>query len=362
MSICWGGMSRAVRHPFGQVDLRRADTIWRNMEDGTLGPAAAPAPLNGDSARLDAYSEAVVGTVARVGPAVGAISVRRRVADRGGRMHEVGGAGSGFAFTPDGFVLTNSHVVHGASAVHVVFPDGSEFDADPIGDDPATDLAVVRVGGNGLASARLGRSGVLRVGQLAIAIGNPYGFENTVTTGVISALGRSLPARDGSLIEDLIQTDAALNPGNSGGPLVNSASEVIGVNTAIIPGAQALCFAVGIDTAHWVVTQLMTHGRVRRAFIGLTGTTASLPRLIQRAIGVEQAHGVRVGDVAPDSPARAAGIEPGDGIIGLDGVPISSIGELRRLLDHTRIGRVCAVRAVRGGKLLHRVITPREQR
>jgi S1-C subfamily serine protease len=293
---------------------------------------------------------------------VGAISVRRRLADRSGRMHEVAGAGSGFAFTPDGFVLTNSHVVHGASAVHVVFPDGSEFDSDPIGDDPTTDLAVVRVGASALATARLGHSATLRVGQLAIAIGNPYGFENTVTAGVISALGRSLPARDGNLIEDLIQTDAALNPGNSGGPLVNSASEVIGVNTAIIPGAQALCFAVGIDTAHWVVTELMAHGRVRRAFIGLTGTTASIPRLLQRAIGVEQAHGVRVGDVAPDSPARAAGIEPGDWIIGLDGVAVASIGELRRLLDHTRIGRVCAVRVVRGGKLMHRVITPREQR
>ena len=331
------------------------------MENEPAG-AAPDARAASDQDRLDAYSRTVVDTVAGVGPAVCAISVRRRLADRSGRLHEVGGAGSGFAFTPDGFVLTNSHVVHGAGTVHVVFPDGSEFDSDPIGDDPTTDLAVVRVRASGLATARLGRSATLRVGQVAIAIGNPYGFENTVTAGVISALGRSLPARDGNLIEDLIQTDAALNPGNSGGPLVNSASEVIGVNTAIIPGAQALCFAVGIDTAHWVVTELMAHGRVRRAFIGLTGTTASIPRLLQRAIGVEQAHGVRVGDVAPDSPARAAGIEPGDWIIGLDGVAVSSIGELRRLLDHTRIGRLCAVRVVRGGKLLHRVITPREQR
>jgi S1-C subfamily serine protease len=333
------------------------------MEDTVLHAASDGAgPDPGDRVALDAYSRTVVDAVARVGPAVGAISVRRRLADRTGRMHDVSGAGSGLAFTPDGFVLTNSHVVHGASAVHVVFPDGSEFDADPIGDDPTTDLAVVRVGGSGLAAARLGRSAALRVGQLAIAIGNPFGFENTVTAGVISALGRSLPARDGNLIEDLIQTDAALNPGNSGGPLVDSASEVIGVNTAIIPGAQALCFAVGVDTAHWVVMQLLAHGRVRRAFIGLTGVTAALPRLLQRAIGVGQAHGVRVGDVAPDSPGLTAGIEPGDWIIGLDGVAISSIGELRRLLDHTRIGRVCAVRIVRGGKLLHPVITPREQR
>jgi S1-C subfamily serine protease len=333
------------------------------MENETGLPASEPDQAGaGDPGLLDTYSRTVVDTVARVGPAVGAISIRRRLADRSGRVHEVAGAGSGFAFTPDGFVLTNSHVVHGASSVHVVFPDGAEFDADPIGDDPATDLAVVRVGGSGLATARLGRSAKLRVGQLAIAIGNPYGFENTVTAGVVSALGRSLPAQDGNPIEDLIQTDAALNPGNSGGPLVNSASEVIGVNTAIIPGAQALCFAIGVDTAHWVVMQLLAHGRVRRAFIGLTGATASIPRLVQRAIGVEQAQGVRVGEVAPDSPARTAGIEPGDLIIGLDGVRIASIGELRRLLDHTRIGRVCAVRTVRGGKLLHPVITPREQR
>jgi S1-C subfamily serine protease len=325
--------------------------------------AAAREPAGAvDLDPLDSYSRTVVDAVGRVGPAVGAISVRHRVADRSGRTRELGGAGSGFAFTPDGFVLTNSHVVRGASSIHVVFPDGSEFDADPVGDDPATDLAVARVGANALAAARLGRSAALRVGQLAIAIGNPYGFENTVTAGVISALGRSLPARDGNLIEDLIQTDAALNPGNSGGPLVNSASEVIGVNTAIIPGAQSLCFAVGIDTANWVVTELLAHGRVRRAFIGLTGVTAALPRLLQRAIGVEQAHGVRVADVASDSPALAAGIEPGDWIIGLDGVAVSSIGELRRLLDHTRIGRVCAVRVVRGGRLVHRVITPREQR
>jgi S1-C subfamily serine protease len=333
------------------------------MDDARVLVAARDGETDGgDRAALDAYSQTVVQAVAKVGPAVGAISVRRRLADRAGRTHEVSGAGSGFVFTPDGFVLTNSHVVHGANLVRVVFPDGAEFDADPVGEDPATDLAVVRVGANALPAAQLGRSAALRVGQLAIAIGNPFGFENTVTAGVISALGRSLPARDGNLIEDLIQTDAALNPGNSGGPLVNSASEVIGVNTAIIPGAQALCFAVGVDTAHWVVTQLLAHGRVRRAFIGLTGSTAAIPRLLQRAIGLAQAHGVRVGEVTPDSPARTAGIEPGDLIIGLDGMAVASIGELRRLLDHTRIDRLCAVRVVRAGKLLHRVITPREQR
>jgi S1-C subfamily serine protease len=311
---------------------------------------------------LDAYSATVTRVVERVGPAVGAISVRRRLADRSGRMRETAGTGSGFAFTPDGFVLTNSHVVHAASGLRVVFPDGSEFDAELIGDDPPTDLAVVRVGGGGVPADRLGRSSARRVGQLVVAIGNPNDFENTVTAGVISALGRSLPARDGRPIEDLIQTDAALNPGNSGGPLVNSASEVIGVNTAIIPGAQALCFAVAVDTAHWVVSQLLAHGRVRRAFVGLTGATAGISRAVQRAIGLDQAHGVRVSEVAPDSPAQVAGIEPGDVIIGLDGVAIATIGELQRLLDHSRIGRLCAARVVRGAQLLHRVITPREQR
>jgi S1-C subfamily serine protease len=327
-----------------------------------VDPAGSSGDPTGDQGLLDAYSATVIRVVERVGPAVGAISVRRRLADRSGRMREAGGTGSGFAFTPDGFVLTNSHVVHGASGLHVVFPDGSEFDADVVGDDPPTDLAVVRVGASGLAAARLGRSSTSRVGQVAVAIGNPLGFENTVTAGVISALGRSLPARDGRLIEDLIQTDAALNPGNSGGPLVNSASEVIGVNTAIIPGAQALCFAVAVDTAHWVVSQLLAHGRVRRAFVGLTGATAGISRAVQRAIGLDQAHGVRVAEVAPDSPAQVAGIEPGDVIVGLDGVAISKIGELQRLLDHTRIGRLCAARVVRGARLLHRVITPREQR
>jgi len=313
-----------------------------------------------DEGLLDAYSATVTRVVERVGPAVGAITVRRRLSGPGAR--EAGGSGSGFAFAPDGFVLTNSHVVHGARSIKVAFPDGSEYEAEMVGDDPPTDLAVIRVGATGVASASLGRSGVLRVGQLAVAIGNPFGFENTVTAGVVSALGRALPSREGRMIENLIQTDAALNPGNSGGPLVNSACEVIGVNTAIIPGAQAICFAVGIDTAHWVVSQLLTHGRVRRAFIGLTGTSSGIARLVQRALGLQQARGVRVAEVAPEGPARAAGIEPGDLVVGLDGIGIESVAHLQRVLDHTRIGRLCAVRVVRGAGLLHRVITPREVR
>jgi S1-C subfamily serine protease len=339
------------------------------MDQPAQWPAGAGMPTaveaavaGGDGPLLDAYSASVTRVVDRVGPAVGAITVRRRLAGPGGRSRDASGSGSGFAFTPDGFVLTNSHVVHGASGVRVVFPDGSDYEAETVGDDPQTDLAVIRVGASQLASARLGRSGALRVGQLAVAIGNPYGFENTVTAGVVSALGRALPSREGRMIEDLVQTDAALNPGNSGGPLVNSACEVIGVNTAIIPGAQALCFAVGIDTAHWVVSQLLAHGRVRRAYVGLTGATTGIPRLVQRALGLAQLHGVRVADVAPDSPARVAGLAAGDVIVGLDGITIDSIAQLQRVLDHTRIGRLCAARVIRGANLLHRVITPREQR
>jgi S1-C subfamily serine protease len=340
------------------MDRIAASADW-GAGDGEAG--IFPSGAGGDEPLLDAYSSAVTRVVERVGPAVAAITVRRRVRAANGHAREAGGSGSGFAFTPDGFVLTNSHVVHGASSVKVAFPEGTEYDAEPMGDDPATDLAVLRVGATNLPSARLGRSGTLRAGQLVVAIGNPYGFENTVTAGVVSALGRALPARDGRTIENLIQTDAALNPGNSGGPLVNSACEAIGVNTAIIPGAQSLCFAVGIDTAHWVVSQLLAHGRVRRAFVGLTGATVPIPRRVQRALALQQGHGVRISEVAPDGPARVAGLEPGDLIVGLDGVPIESIAQLQRLLDHSRIGRLCAMRVVRGANLLHRVITPREQ-
>jgi S1-C subfamily serine protease len=333
------------------------------MEDRAAMPAGATAvEPRDDAGLLDAYSSTVIEVVDRVGPAVGAISVRRRLARGAAPAREAGGSGSGFAFTPDGFVLTNSHVVYGASAIRAVFPDGSDFEAERVGDDPITDLAVVRVAGSALPCARLGRSSGLRVGQLAVAIGNPFGFENTVTAGVVSALGRALPSREGRMIENLIQTDAALNPGNSGGPLVNSAGEAIGVNTAIIPGAQGLCFAVGIDTAHWVVSELLAHGRVRRAFVGLTGATVSIPRLVQRALGLEQSHGVRVAELAADAPAKVAGLEPGDLIVGLDGIAIDSIAQLQRVLDHTRIGRLCSAQVVRGARLIHRVITPREQR
>lgn len=323
------------------------------------GAAASPGmPTSADASLLDAYSRTVVGVVERVGPAVGFVSVRKSAGARFGRDRQ--GTGSGFAFTPDGYLLTNSHVVHGASRIRVAFADGREFDADLIGDDPDTDLAVIRVGAGDLPVATLGHSRALRVGQIAVAIGNPFGFQNTVTTGVISALGRSLRAQSGRRMDDVIQTDAALNPGNSGGPLCDSAGEVIGVNTAIIPGAQAICFATGIDTARWVVAQLFAHGRVRRAFIGVSGATLPLPRVLQRALALAQPSAVRVQEVSRGSPAHAAGLEDGDLIVGLDGVTVAGIDDLQRLLDATRIGKVSVLRIVRRNKLLHLTVTPRD--
>src|SRR4029453_7341819 len=260
-------------------------------------PTLARTP--GDGALLDSYSAAVVNVVEQVGPAVALVSVRKRAS---GRRPDAAGAGSGFTFTPDGYLLTNSHVVHGVSAIRVAFPDGREYDADFIGEDPDTDVAVVRVGADRLPVARLGQSSTLRAGQIAVAIGNPLGFQNTVTAGVISALGRSLRSATGRRMDDIIQTDAALNPGNSGGPLVNSSAEVVGLNTAMIAGAQAICFATGIDTVRWVIGQLFAHGRVRRAFIGVSGATVPVHRSLQRAFSLTQPTGVRIMEVQPDSP------------------------------------------------------------
>lgn len=331
-----------------------------SVDPAASAPSAQPA-ATADADLLDAYSRTIVDVVDRVGPAVGFIAVRRRVRDQSGHPHDVGGTGSGFAFTPDGYLLTNSHVVHGASGLRVAFADGREFDADLVGDDPDTDLAVIRVGGHGLPTVPLGHSKRLKVGQIAVAIGNPLGFQNTVTTGVISALGRTLRALTGRALDDVIQTDAALNPGNSGGPLVDSRGAAIGVNTAIIPGAQALCFATGIDTARWVVGQLFAHGRVRRAFIGIGGATVALPRIVQRALSLAQSGGVRISEVQPNSPGRAAGLEPGDIIVGLDGQPIAGIDELMRCLDAARIDRVGVIRVVRGNRLLHLTVIPSEK-
>ena len=258
-------------------------------------------------------------------------------------------------------MLTNSHVVHDASSIRIAFPSGREFDADLVGEDPETDVALIRVGGSDMPIAQLGHSRQLKVGQIAVAIGNPLGFQNTVTTGVVSALGRTLRASSGRLMDDIIQTDAALNPGNSGGPLVNSAGEVIGLNTAMIAGAQSICFATGIDTVRWVISQLFAHGRVKRAFVGISGTTVPIDRRLQRAFELEQTHGVRVIEVQPHSPAKLSGVEDGDLLIGLDGTAVTGVDTLQRLLNSDRIGKLCAVRLIRRGRLLHFAVTPRDK-
>jgi len=334
------------------------DTLLLAADDLRPTPSSAGSP---DEVALDAYSQTITRVVERVGPAVGFVAVRKRARDWRGRDREGGGTGSCFAFTPDGYLLTNSHVVQGATSLEVTFPDGRTVDASLIGDDPDTDLAVIRVGASGLPAAVLGHSARLRVGQIAVAIGNPLGFQNTVTAGVISALGRTLRAASGRLMDDVIQTDAALNPGNSGGPLVNSAGEVIGVNTATILGAQAICFATGIDTARWVVSQLLTVGRVRRAYVGVAGATTLLPRRLQWLLQIGQASAVRVLEVQPGSPARIAGVEATDLIIGFDGVPVTGIDVLQRQLDASRIGTLSAMRIVRGGRLLYLTVAPSEQ-
>jgi S1-C subfamily serine protease len=261
------------------------------------------------------------------------------------------GSGSGFVFTPDGFMLTNSHVVHGARTIHVSFADGAGYDADLVGDDPDTDVAVIRIGGHHPAAV-LGGSRGLRVGQLAIAIGNPYGFQHTVTAGVVSALGRSLRATTGRLIDDVIQTDASLNPGNSGGPLVSSKGEVIGVNTAIIPFAQGICFATAVDTAKWVVEQLLRFGRVRRGYIGVAGATVPLSRRTVRFHGLAAESGVRAESVEAGGAARAAGIEAGDIIISYDGETVAGVDELNRVLNAERIGKPTSVTILRRAQKL----------
>ena len=322
-------------------------------------PGSPRGSSQADGDLLDAYSRAVVGAADRVSPAVARIEVHRRVRSRGGQR-EAGGSGSGFVFTPDGLILTNSHVAGGASRISVALPDGQAFDADLVGDDPHTDLAVVRVSGSKLLTAKLGASRSVRVGQLAIAIGNPFGFECTVTAGVVSALGRSLRAQSGRLIDDVIQTDAALNPGNSGGPLVSSAGEVIGVNTAIIAGAQGICFATAIDTAAVVVGQLLRHGRVRRGYIGVAGQNTVLPRRFVRHFELAGDSGVRVTSVERGSPSADAGLEEGDVIIGWNGAPVARIDDLHRLLSEDCIGRAAEVSLIRRAQKLAKTLTPNE--
>lgn len=321
------------------------------------GPPTSASSTVDDGALLDAYSRAVVRVVEEVGPTVVRVETP---ADSGQRRR--GGTGSGVVISPDGLVLTNSHVVQGAHAVRLALPDARRVEARLLGDDPHTDLALLRVAGSAsLPAARLGDSKTLRRGQLVVAIGNPLGFESTVTTGVVSALGRSLRARTGRLIDDVIQTDAALNPGNSGGPLVSSRGEVVGINTAVIAGAQGICFAVASNTASHVVSELIRHGRVRRAFVGIAAQTVPLPRRLALALGLDQAHGAAVTGVAPDGPAARAGLEPGAIVVALDGRPVAGADDLVRLLGAERIGVPVELTVVAAGRTRSVTVVPTER-
>jgi S1-C subfamily serine protease len=293
-----------------------------------------------DTELLDAYSRAVTSVVAKIGPAVVHIRVKKQMRARSTRMpDEMQGSGSGVIITPDGYIVTNSHVVEEASAIEVSLADGSTYPAEFVGQDTATDLAVLRVSASGLPIARLDDSDKLRVGQMAIAIGNPLGFQSTVTAGVISALGRSLRSRTGRLIENIIQTDAALNPGNSGGPLVDSRGLVIGINTAIIQFAQGICFAIPVNTVRWVVSLLIREGKVVRGFLGISGQTVPLPVRVTRYFHLPHNTGVQVLGVTPNSPAYTAGLKEGDVIISLGEKQIAGIDDIHRFLTREAIGK-----------------------
>lgn len=318
-----------------------------------------------DEELLDAYSRAVVGAADEVSHSVVNIEVWQPMRTRSGRPQEPGemqSSGSGFIFTPDGFILTNSHVVLGAERIEVSLLDGRRFRAEKVGDDPGTDLAVIRTNAPNLAAVRLGDSQSIRVGQLVVAIGNPYGFQCTVTAGVVSALGRSLRSFNGRLIDSVIQTDAALNPGNSGGPLVTSRGEVIGVNTAVITPAQGLCFAISINTAKFVVASLMKYGRVRRSYIGVGEQNIRLHRRVVRFHGLTVETGVMIETIEPDSPAMRAGLRKGDVIVGFGGAAVPGIDELHKLLSEERVGTTYPIVVLRGAEKLHLNIVPAEAR
>ena len=315
--------------------------------DGPEGAAAFGPP---DEVLLDAYSAAVTGAVARAAAAVAHLEV-----ERGGRT---AGSGSGFVVTSDGFLLTNSHVVHGADTVRASFPDGSAGRAYLVGDDPDTDLALLQVHNRPGAQLKLAASDGLQVGQIAIAVGNPLGFGSTVTAGVVSALGRTLRGRSGRLIDDVLQTDAALNPGNSGGPLLDSRGRVIGVNTATIMGAQGLCFAVASNTARFVMGEILRHGRVRRAFLGLAGQTVPLGLGLARHLDRAALTAVRVTEVAPAGAAERAGLRAGDLLLDADESELAGVDALHRLLTAERIGKSVALRLLRGREVLTIAVSP----
>jgi S1-C subfamily serine protease len=335
--------------------------------NGTPTPESAIAPREADNdALLDAYSTAVTGAVERMSPSVVNIEVHQSAGrTRSGEAREVRGGGSGFVFTPDGLILTNSHVVHEAVRIGVTLADGRRMPATVIGDDPASDLAVIRLDrprfdDPGLTAAALGDSQRLRVGQVVIAIGAPYGFQSTVTAGVVSALGRSLRSYSGRLIDDVIQTDASLNPGNSGGPLVDSAGRVVGVNTATILPAQGICFAIGINTAKFVASRLLRDGRIRRSYIGVSAQTVPVHRRVVRFYDLPKEMGVVVLGVEENSPAKRAGLREGDIIVALEGQPVAGVDDLHRVLTDVRVGVSCSLTVLRWTEKLGLKVVPEE--
>ena len=344
--------------------MKRALQLTTNNDFPSEDRQTSAVPAVADADLLDAYSQAVMSAAEQVSPAVVNIDVSHRLPDHPATAarfpHEVRGSGSGFVFTPDGFILTNSHVVHQATKIEVTLSDGHSYLASPVGDDPDTDLAVIRIDAPRLVPARLGDSHTLQVGRLVIAIGNPYGFQCTVTAGVVSALGRSLRSRSGRLIDDLIQTDAALNPGNSGGPLVTARGEVIGVNTAVILPAQGLCFAIAINTAKFVASRLMRDGKIRRSYIGMAGQNVTLSRRLVRFYDLPSERGVLVVSLDRGSPAQRAGVREGDVIIGYGTQTIAGIDDLHRLLTAEQVAVQALLTVIRRAEKIQLEITPEE--
>jgi S1-C subfamily serine protease len=331
------------------------------------GEARILHPLHpSDDDLLDAYSRAVISAAERVSPSVVNLDVRTNPRGKQSTRYrlpeELRGTGSGFIFTPDGFILTNSHVVHHADKISVTLPEGGRFEGDMVGEDPDTDLAVVRINGANFLATPLGDSQKIRVGQLVIAIGNPYGFQCTVTSGVVSALGRSLRSISGRLIDNIIQTDAALNPGNSGGPLVTSQGDVIGVNTAMILAAQGICFAIGINTAKFVAGRLIKEGKITRSYIGLGGQNVPLLRRIVRFHHLSVENGVLVVTIEENSPAKRAGLSEGDIIVGFDGQPVAGIDDLHRMLTEEKVGVKTMLMIIRQTEKLNLNIIPEKSK
>jgi S1-C subfamily serine protease len=329
--------------PVGDAERRIVAAGSRSVDD---------APLH------DAYSQAVARAVERVAPAVAHLRVVRHTSARRGAQQ---GSGSGFVITPDGYLLTNSHVASGAARIEVTLPDGRIVSGEVVGDDPHSDLALLKIAAQDVAHCAFGDSSRVRVGQIAIAIGSPYGFQHSVTAGIVSALGRSMRSQSGRLIDNVLQTDAALNPGNSGGPLVDSRGDVIGVNTAVILPAQGICFAIAASTAERVVVSLIREGRVRRAWLGIGGVTAPIARRVVRYFELAAESGVRVESVEPGSPAASAGVERGDVVVAVDGAHVAGIDALQRALGADAIGRRVEIELLRGERKLTLAIVPSER-